>query len=114
MFQHPDPRWVDHGWWWGFFGGFVPLLLFVILIGVLVWAVLRVSSHPRTGSAAAGPLPPAPPVHDPVLEEVRFQYARGQITREEYVQRSHDLGGSVPEATPSPAPPAESPPAGNG
>jgi putative membrane protein len=121
MFQHPDPRWVDHGWWWPWFGGVLPLLLFVILIGFAVWAVIRFSSHPRA-VPSAGPVPPSPPARDPVLEEVRLQYARGQISREEFVQRSIDLGGSIPQPPPAPPahapsvepPPAEPPPAGGG
>ncbi len=117
---HPDPRWVDHGWWWPWFGGLVPALLFAILIGVAVWAVLRLSSQPRTVPGAGGPVLP-PPVRDPVLDEVRMQYARGQISREEFLQRSLDLGGSAPPPPAPPAvaptagsPPAEPPPAGGG
>jgi putative membrane protein len=89
---------MDHGWWWGF--GWVPLLLLVVLIGVLVWAVLR-STRP---SHVQPPAPAAPP-RDPVLEEVRLRYARGEISREEFLQRFQDLGGGVPGLGESGSPP---------
>jgi putative membrane protein len=90
MYPHPDPRWMDHGWWWGF--GWVPLLLFVVVIGVVVWAVLRATRQ-------ANVQPPAPPVppRDPVLEEVRLRYARGEISREDFLQRTADLTGGAPD-----------------
>jgi hypothetical protein len=33
---------------------------------------------------------------DGALGEVRLRYARGEMNREEFLERSHDLGGSVP------------------
>ena len=97
MFQHVDPRWMDHPGWWGSFTGFIPLLLFLVVIGVLVWAVFRVTSHPRTAPPGpwVRPAPPAP-TQDRALEEVRVQYARGEITREEFLQRTEDLSGVRP------------------
>jgi uncharacterized membrane protein len=37
---------------------------------------------------------------DGALEEVRLRYARGEIGREEFLQRAADLGAAGPEATP--------------
>jgi putative membrane protein len=100
---HVGPPMWDHGWL-GIFGGAVPSLLLLILIGVGVWAVLRLTSD-RAGSVRAadglGPLR----VRDGALEELRFRYARGEIGREEFVQRSRDLGSTEP-------PPGESSPPG--
>jgi len=87
MFQHCDPGWPGHcSGWWGL-GGIVPLVLFLVLAGVVVWAVLRLTPQSHAGP----PAPPTPP-RDPVLEEVRLRYARGEISREEFLQRSRDLG----------------------
>jgi putative membrane protein len=94
----------DHGWWLGIFGGVVPSLLLLILIGVGVWAVLRLTSHRAGPVRAAEGLGPIP-VRDGALEELRFRYARGEIGREEFVQRSRDLGSTEP-------PPGESSPPG--
>lgn len=102
MFEHMDPRWVDHPGWWGSFGWVVPLVVFLAIVGLVIWAVLRFTSQPHTMPGTPPP-PPPPSQADRALEEVRFQYARGQITREEYLQRTHDLGGG---------PPGEAPPAG--
>jgi hypothetical protein len=41
------------------------------------------------------------------LEEVRVRYARGEMTRDEFVQRYRDLGGSDLEAAPPHVPPAD-------
>ncbi len=98
MFEHMDPRWVDHPAWWGFVGWVIPLVVFLAIVGLVVWAVLRVTSSPRAMPASPMPPAPLPSAPDRALEEVRFQYARGQIDREEYLQRTQDLGGSPGEA----------------
>jgi putative membrane protein len=82
-------RVFDHGGWWFF--GLVPILLMLVLIAVAVWAVLRVTGRSPAIVAAPGPAART----DPALEEVRLRYSRGEINREEFVQRSRDLGGSV-------------------
>lgn len=103
MNHHFDPRWADGGWWlWGI----VPLLMLLLLGGLIVWAVLRLS---RPVPAA---MPPAPPLRDPVLEEVRLRYARGEIDREEFLQRSRDLGAPQAEASGGDEPPGVGPPSG--
>jgi putative membrane protein len=87
LFFHHGDRVFDHGGWP--FLGLVPSLLMLVLIAVAVWAVLRVTG--RSSAAVAGPVARV----DPALEEVRLRYARGEMDREEYVQRSRDLGGTV-------------------
>ncbi|HEV2906172.1 MAG TPA: hypothetical protein VGZ50_02495 [Actinomycetota bacterium] len=64
-------------------------MLFVLLIGVVVWAVLRVTRHDRAPVQAAA-------VVDQALSEARLRYARGEMSRDEYLERSRDLGGTVP------------------
>jgi uncharacterized membrane protein len=83
---------VHHGWWWGFWGHFIPFLLFVGLIALVVWALFRFSG-PRYAPAVASPGVAPMPRRDPALEEVRLRYARGEMSREEFVQRNQDLGG---------------------
>jgi putative membrane protein len=99
-----DPNYSHHGFW--FFGLF-PFFMFLVLIGVAVWAVLRLSSHPA-GPAAFGHHPAPPMPRDPALEELRVRYARGELGRDEFLQRSRDLGGTDDGTT---APPGGSPPA---
>ena len=88
----PDgPAFGDHSWW-ASGRPIVPLIMFAILIGVLVWGVLRLSS------AKTSPVPDTAAVagarHDGALEEVRVRYARGEMNREEFMQRFRDLGGT--------------------
>jgi hypothetical protein len=87
-------RGFDDGFHWF---GIVPLLLFAVLIGVIVWAVIRLT---REGGARAlvggGAMNASMPVvarPDGALEELRLRYARGEMTREDYTQRFTDLGG---------------------
>ncbi len=103
---HPDgPSFGDHSWWASGGWHIVPLILFAILIGVIVWAVLRLtstSSGSRSKAVATGDRP------DGALEEVRVRYARGEMSREEFTQRFRDLGGTGIDALPptEPTPPA--------
>jgi putative membrane protein len=87
---------------WHILGGILPMLLFLLLIAVGIWAVIRVTSANRAqlAGATAAPMPRL----DPALEELRLQYARGDVSREEFVQRSRDLGATVPEPEEPPPP----------
>ncbi len=88
------------GWW--HFGGLVLMLLFLILVGVAVWALVRSTRQPPLAAAAPPALAGQPARQDPALEEVRLRYARGEIPRDEFVRRSRDLGAAVPDAEPEP------------
>jgi putative membrane protein len=108
---------MPHDAWWQSGFHLLPLLLFAILIGVLVWGVLRLSSQgvlasARAGSSPAGPMPPAGPpprdqAHDPAMQELRVRYARGELDRSDFLERSADLGGPpTPDGTLPGQPPA--------
>jgi len=85
----------DRGWW--FLGGLVPFLLLLALVGLAVWAILRAT--PRGSAVFAAPSAGAAAVRpDAALEELRLRYARGEMSREEFLQRSQDLGGFGPAA----------------
>jgi putative membrane protein len=99
-----DPGYYHHGFW---LFGLVPFLMFVVIVGVAVWAVIRLSSHPA-GPPAFGPRPAPPMPRDNAMEELRVRYARGEVDRDEFLQRSRDLGGPDEGMT---APPGGSPPA---
>jgi len=91
---------VHHDAWWGFFH-LLPFLMFLVLIGVGIWAVLRFSSRPVATVA--------PPVRDAAIEELRIRYARGELVRADFAQRMRDLGSpDIGPATPIPddAPPS--------
>jgi putative membrane protein len=105
LFNHAGRAFGHHTWWW-LFGGILPLLLFLVLMGLGFWLLMRATARPwATVAAAAAPVKP-----DLALEEVRLRYARGEVSREEFVQRTRDLGGSIPEGN-EPGPPGGSGPA---
>jgi putative membrane protein len=106
----PYYRFEHHGWWWHFFGALIPLLFFALLIGLIVWVVLRLSGR-GFGPAAMATVPTGAvaPRRDPAIEEVRLRYARGEMSREEFVQRSLDLSGGDPRGSGPVAPPATEP-----
>jgi putative membrane protein len=104
------PGWgpyVHHDTWWLGALHLLPLLLLAALIGVVVWGVLRVTSQGALATAA-GPVPPAgPPPRDHALDELRVRYARGELDRTDFLERSADLGGPpIPDGTLPGEPPA--------
>ena len=92
----PDmAQFVHHDMWWSGPAHLLPLLLFAILIGVIVWGVLRLTTQRTSALAGAGAAvgpPPALPPRDHAQEELRVRYARGDIDRTDYLERAADLG----------------------
>jgi uncharacterized membrane protein len=103
--QGGPPGYVHHDAWWGFFH-LLPIVLFLVAVGVAIWAVLRFTSRPVVGAIA--------PVRDPAVEELRIRYARGELARDDFAQRMRDLGSpDIGPAQPNPTP-ADEPPAPGG
>jgi len=85
--------------------GWLLFALFLVLVVLAVVAVVRLWRRPGGPYAWQGPT--AGHV-DPAITELRVRYARGEISRDEYLQRSFDLGapmGTAPAAPPYAAPP---------
>ena len=91
-----------HEFWWG---GFFPLIftflpIIAIIVGILIWS--RDSHrhhHPMSPPAGWGPPqapPPSAPAVDPALNEARLRYARGEISRDDYLRIATDLSGQAP------------------
>jgi len=107
--QGNPPGYAHHDAWWGFFH-LLPFLMFLVLIGVAIWAVLRFSSRP----VGAGVAPAAPPLRDAAVEELRVRYARGELGRDDFAQRMRDLGSHDIAPAQATAVPGEPPPPGEG
>jgi uncharacterized membrane protein len=75
-----------HGWMWIF-----PALFLLLLAAGLVWAILRTRTTQPPAAAAA-------PDVDPALAEARMRYARGELTREQFLEADADLRGAPPPA----------------
>ena len=68
------------GWGWMWFGW----VLWLILIAVIIWAVVRFTS------SASGRSHSTPP-QESALDILKKRYARGEISREEFEQMKKDL-----------------------
>jgi uncharacterized membrane protein len=92
-FRHQplDPGW-GHPGWHDVLGWLLPTLFFLAFVALVIWAVLRLTGP--TGRLVATTSSAGPPVMrtDSAVEQARLRYARGEITRDEFVQVSTDLG----------------------
>lgn len=83
------------------------LLIVVALVAgawLMVRAVMQRPLPPRPPLMPGGPPHVAgPPGPAPALAELDLRYARGEIDRDEYLQRRADLSGQAPPG-PSPTP----------
>jgi uncharacterized membrane protein len=79
----------------------VVLLVFVALLVAVVWLVVREVRRRHQPAMAGGPPAPSfrtptPAGYDDALEQLRLRYVRGEIERDEYLQKVQDLGGPPP------------------
>ena len=99
---------------WSWLYALVPALGFGLLVALVVAAVLLLLRRPPAVPGAGGrqwACPPwAGPRPDAALDIARARYARGELSREEYLRIAQDLGAPPPPAPPEPPP--GPPPAG--
>ncbi len=73
-------------------GGLFFLLFWVVVIGLIVWAITAWSRSSARRSAVGSELTAAPPASaDRALDILRERYARGEITKEQYDEMRRDL-----------------------
>jgi uncharacterized membrane protein len=82
----------------------VPLLFLVALTAMFAWMVLQSRRRPAVVAASAGA------AGDPALDELRLRYARGEVSREDFVATEADLRGVAPTAPALPPEPPAAPP----
>jgi uncharacterized membrane protein len=107
--DNPPPPFFRNGGGLGFehHGGpgslaWVIFALELLMLAALVVLVARAFAwRPRPAGPRFGRRPAAA---DP-LDVVRYRYARGELTRDEYLQATHDLGGE-PDARAEELPPS--------
>ena len=76
---------MGYGWGWMPFHGIFSLLFLVLVIvglGVLVRFMFVGGSYPTRGHGRS-----------PGLDALEERYAKGEINRDEYLQKKRDLGG---------------------
>lgn len=81
------------------------LIFWALILAAVVWLVVWLVRSPHHG--VLHDHHPAPRPVDTALQEARMRYARGEMTREEFLQISTDLGGP-PTIPPQPPAPSES------
>jgi putative membrane protein len=91
-------------------GLFLLLIVIALVVGAVVLFRMWAARPTRPGHLA-------PPPSSAALAELDLRYARGEVAREEYLQRRADLLGHAaapPAATLAAAPPATPPPSRRG
>jgi len=88
-------------------GWLLPLLITALLVGVAIWAVLRITRMGVVHASGAVAAPVAPT--DGALAAARMRYASGDLARDDYRRVVRDLGGHDP--IPADEPPPTEPPA---
>jgi uncharacterized membrane protein len=93
----------------GVFGWlFLALVAALFVLGVI--ALVRIWGTPHRHGTAFPAETPRAAAADPAITELRVRYARGDITWDDYVQRSHNLGYPITPTTAPTGPPPQPPP----
>jgi uncharacterized membrane protein len=87
------------------------LLIVAAIVALIAFLLLRLYRRwqPATG-AVAGPSATAIGAMDPALSEVRLRYARGEVSRDDFLRISADLTGTPLAGTGAPPPSPTAPP----
>ena len=81
------------------FGGGVEIfhiIFMVLLIAAVAMLVVWLVASLRRGQLVHEHAQPARATTDTALQEARLRYARGEMSREDFLQVSTDLGGGAP------------------
>jgi putative membrane protein len=73
------------GGWFGALGMLIWLLVLAILVAGVVWLVRSTARHPDS--------PHFRERRSPGLDVLEERYARGEINRDEYLQKKRDISG---------------------
>ncbi len=76
----------------GFGFGFPFMWLFwILIIGLVIWAVVQIANRSGGNQPAGGNYPPYTSQQEDALEVLKRRYARGEITKSEYEDMRRDL-----------------------
>ena len=80
-------------WFFWPFHGLLTLILVIVLLVVLFRHHPAPYSHPHPAGSVPPPVPGMSPARSEALAILEARYARGEIQRDEYLQKKADLGG---------------------
>jgi uncharacterized membrane protein len=78
----------------------IAVVLVSALAALIAYVVVRITNrraHLQPAVAQAG----APTMHDAALAQLRLRYARGEVSRTDYLQAAADLGAPIQEPVPT-------------
>jgi putative membrane protein len=78
----------------------IAMVVIAALAALVAFLVVRFANR-RGRLQPMTAAPAGPPVHDAALEQLRLRYARGEVSRTDYLQAVADLGGRPPEPQPA-------------
>src|SRR3954468_5603206 len=85
-FAYPPQEFHHGGGHWALW--IVPFLILLLMAATFVWVVVQT----RGGRWQARPLQTG----DAAVDELRLRYARGEVTREDFLAAEADLRGATP------------------
>jgi hypothetical protein len=112
MMDFPGRFGHHHGDGWFPFVGFFGLLLLALAVVAVVLVFRGRRDHARP---LGGPVPPLSPFGphapraDDALNHLRLRYARGEVSRDDFMRMSADLGAPLPAEPVPMVPPPEAP-----
>jgi putative membrane protein len=77
--------------------GFVASLLWVLVVAAIVAGVVVLAVRLARQASHAPPASRPLATGDPAMEQLRLRYARGEISREDYLRMAADLGVPLPQ-----------------
>ena len=83
------PYQMERFGYWGFGGVLLWGLLIALAIALIVWIIVSLTGRRKTDKSSAVP----PPQKSSALAILEERYAKGEIDRDDYLQRKGDLGG---------------------
>ena len=92
---HEGARQAHNGWWGGPFHFFFFLLFVALLVVGIVWIFRRLTPGVASAPVVPAAAPAAAILADPAVAALRMRYAKGEVSREDFLHGMEDLTGAA-------------------